>query len=287
MALHYPLIDAADTPPEPEAEKNGFSISQFRLPIGARQGSSTAAYHALFGPESFRARHRHANCDEFAIYLSGGGVIGQGQTRTQVRAGHCQWIPKGTEHFFAHRAGGEDTLVVGFFIGAPDLAATGHEFIGEAGAPELDDLDAAPAAVTEGTLVHLDDVEPANMDQGDGWSITDFRLPIGGHSGASSTLFRARFFPGSVHKKHRHDNCDEIYYVISGHGLAGAGADRVEVHGGHFHYIPAGVEHWLHNLSDTEPLEVAGIYVGAGGVAATGYAFMGEVTAEDLGGRGN
>ena len=79
-----------------------------------------------------------------------------------------------------------------------------------------------------------------------------------------------------------HDNCEEIYYVISGRGFAGAGSDRVEVHGGHFHYIPSGVEHWLYNIGETEPIEVVGIYVGAGSVAETGYVYMGDVTEDDL-----
>ena len=135
---------------------------------------------------------------------------------------------------------------------------------------------------SDGILVHLDDVPPENMNEGDGWSITDFRLPIGKHNGSSTTLFRARFFPGAVHKKHRHDNCEEIYYIISGHGLAGAGDDRVEVRGGHFHYIPPGVEHWLYNLSDTEPVEAVGLYIGSGSVEDTGYVYMGDVTEEDL-----
>jgi hypothetical protein len=36
------------------------------------------------------------------------------------------------------------------------------------------------------------------------------------------------------------------------------------------------------NLSRTEPLEVIGIYVGAGSVAETGYVHTGDVTAADL-----
>lgn len=70
--------------------------------------------------------------------------------------------------------------------------------------------------------------------------------------------------------------------MISGRGLAGAGNDRVEVHGGHFHYIPKGLEHWLYNLSDTEAIEVVGVYINAGNVAETGYEYMGDVTQEDL-----
>jgi len=131
-------------------------------------------------------------------------------------------------------------------------------------------------------LVHLDDVKPEQMDEDAGWSITEFRLLISKRQGSTSTMFHSRFMPGSIHKKHRHDNCEEIYAVLSGYGLAGAGDDRVEVRGGHFHYIPKGLEHWLYNLSETEPIEVIGVYIGAGSVEDTGYVYLGEVTKEDL-----
>jgi len=112
--------------------------------------------------------------------------------------------------------------------------------------------------------------------------ITDFRMPIGRHNGSATALFWAKFMPGSVHKKHRHDNCEELYYVISGHGVAGAGPDRAKVRGGHVHYIPKGVEHFMYNTSKTEPLEVIGIYIGAGSVDKTGYVYTGDVTPADL-----
>ena len=135
---------------------------------------------------------------------------------------------------------------------------------------------------SEGILVHIDDVKPSQMNAKDGWSITDFRMPIGRHNGSPTTLFWGKFLPGAVHKKHRHENCEEIYYVIRGHGVAGAGPDRAEVRGGHVHYIPKGVEHFLYNLSPTEPLEVIGVYTGAGSVEETGYVYTGEVTEADL-----
>ncbi|MCC7346277.1 MAG: hypothetical protein IT538_02660, partial [Variibacter sp.] len=49
-----------------------------------------------------------------------------------------------------------------------------------------------------------------------------------------------------------------------------------------FHYVPKGVEHWLSNLSASEPIEVVGIYIGSGTVQETGYVYMGDVTAADL-----
>jgi mannose-6-phosphate isomerase-like protein (cupin superfamily) len=54
------------------------------------------------------------------------------------------------------------------------------------------------------------------------------------------------------------------------------------VRGGHVHYIPKGVEHFMYNLSKTEPLEAIGIYIGAGSVDETGYAYTGDVTEADI-----
>jgi len=171
-------------------------------------------------------------------------------------------------------------LVIGFYVGAKSVADTGYEFRGPVTEADLKMF--RGSKFSDGVLVHIDDVKPARMSAKDGWSITDFRIPIGRHNGSPTTLFWAKFMPGAVHKKHRHDNCDEIYYIVRGHGLAGAGPDRAEVRGGHVHYIPKGVEHFLHNLSKTEPLEAIGIYIGAGSVEETGYVYTGDVTAADI-----
>ena len=277
--LEHPLVHIDDLPPANMEADECWSISEYRVPISGAEGSSTAAYHSIFRPGSSHAKHIHRNCDEIAVYLQGNGVIGLGDERADVRPGHCRLVPKGVDHFFFNQSQDEEAMVVGFYLGASDVEATGYEFCGDVTEADL----AMPrTGMRRGIFTHLDEVPPENMDAGDGWMISDFRLPIGTHNGSSTTLFRARFLPGAVHKKHRHENCEEIYYVISGHGLAGAGADRVEVRGGHFHYVPAGVEHWLHNLSQTEPIEVVGIYIGAGSVAETGYVYIGDVTPADL-----
>ncbi len=284
MTHQYPLIDVNDVASETPVQTEGGTSPDIRFPIGGNIGSSTTAVHVLYGPGSALGKHVHNDCDEISILLRGRGIAGQDGERAKIRAGHCRLIPKGAERFFANASKSEDALVVGFLIGAPDPAASGLEYRGPVSQTDMGqaDLGDAGAGFTDGIMVHLDDVRPENMAQGDGWLISDFRLPIGGHNGSTTTLFRARFSPGAVHKKHRHENCDEIYYIIGGHGLAGAGPDRVEVRGGHFHYIPRGVEHWLHNLSETDPIEVVGIYVRAGSVAETGYVYMGNVSAADL-----
>lgn len=279
MPLQCPLVDVDTVELEGTFQMQGSSAPEFRLAISGEDGSSSAAFHTRFRPDSFLAKHVHRNCDEISVLLRGRGVVGQGDERADVRAGHCRLVPKGTEHFFANLSAAEDALVVGFLVGASDLESTGLEVRGEV---TREDMEMPRTGLSQGIMVHLDDVQPEIMDQGEGWLINDFRLPIGRHNGFSTTLFRASFLPGAVHKKHRHDNCEEIYYVISGHGLAGAGSDRVEVRGGYFHYIPKGVEHWLYNLSDSEPIEVVGIYVEAGSVVESGYVYMGDVTEEDL-----
>ena len=219
MTLKYPLIHIDDIEPESMGEKEGWSISEFRLPITGASGSSTTAFHSKFRPGSTHKKHLHTNCDEIAVYLSGQGIVGQGDARTKVNAGHCRFMPQGSEHFFYNKSIDEEAVVVGFYLGAEDVAATGYQYCGEV---TEQDLASPNDDFSEGILVHLDDVPKEEMNEGEGWCITDFRLPLGKHNGSPTTLFRARFFPGAVHKKHRHDNCEEIYYIISGHGLAGA-----------------------------------------------------------------
>ncbi len=279
MTLMYPLVHVDDIPIEKMEEKEGWAISEFRLPISGNNGSSTTVFHSIFRPGSTHAKHLHTNCEEIAVYLKGHGVVGQGDDRAEVKEGHCRLMPKGSTHFFYNETKDEEAIVVGFYLGAKSVEDTGYKFCGQV---TEDDLKMQRQGLSEGILVHLDDVTPEKMDEEEGWSITDFRLPLGKHNGSSTTLFRASFQPGAVHKKHLHVNCEEIYYIISGHGLAGAGPDRVEVRGGHFHYIPKGVEHFLYNLSDSEPIEAIGIYIGSGSVEDTGYRYLGDVEEDDL-----
>ncbi len=274
MGPQYPLIDSGEIAPE-SAVKPDQSLGHLRLAVTAAQGSSTTAYHLTAKPGAGRPEHVVDACDQLALLVRGEGMFTLAGEQIEVRAGHCLLIPKGCPRAFTNTSREDDALIVGFYPGAGDLRAAGYR---ETGAKQTTPF--------TGVVVHLDDVARENMAKGDGWQITDFRLPLGAHNGSGSTLFRARFFPGAIHNKHRHDNCEEIYYVISGSGIAGAGEDRVVVRAGHFHYIPRGVEHWLHNLSKDEPIEVVGIYIGAGSVAATGYVYMGEVTEQDLEGTG-
>lgn len=278
MRLQYPLVDIDNIEPQNLSKLFPGSTFEARLTIGGGEGSSSMAIHELYRPGEGHGRVTFHDCDQLIYYLSGGGIAGINDQNTKVKAGHCMHIPKGSEYSF-YNTGDDKATIIKFIIGATDFSKVGYEFARE---QTYDETVPLVAELNQGTLVHLDDIKPESMDRGDGWLISDFRLPIAGHSGSASTMFRARFLPGAVHKKHCHQNCEEIYYLISGRGLAGAGEDRVQVHAGQFHYIPKGVEHWLHNLSDTDAIEVVGVYINAASVAETGYTYLGEVSPEDL-----
>lgn len=279
MPLKYPLVHVDDVTPENMKKGEGWAISEFRLPITGKDGSSTTLFHSIFRPGSTHAKHLHSRCDEIAVYLKGHGIVGQGKERTEVRPGHCRLMPKGSEHFFYNETTDEEGLVIGFYVGAKDVKDTGYEFRGAVTPADLE----VPRreGLSEGILVNVEGVTPSRMNAQDGWRITDFRLPIGAHNGSAAALYWAKFLPGAVHHKHRLDNCEELYYVISGHGVVGAGEDRAEVRGGHVHFIPRGVERFMANSSNTEPLEVIGVYTGAGSIEQAGYVYTGEVTPED------
>jgi mannose-6-phosphate isomerase-like protein (cupin superfamily) len=280
MSLKYPLVHVDDVTPENMQKGDGWAISEFRLPITGKNGSATTIFHSIFRPGSTHARHLHSNCDEIAVYLKGRGIVGQGDERTEVRPGHCRLMPKGSEHFFYNETKDEEGLVIGFYMGAKSVPDTGYEFRGAV--TEADLKVPRSQGLKEGILLNVDDVKPLKMSAKDGWSISDFRMPIGSHNGSPNALFWAKLLPGDVHKKHRHDNCEVLYYVISGRGVVGAGADRADVRGGHVFQVPKGGEHFMANVSATEPLEVIGVYTGAGSVEESGYVFTGDVTDSDV-----
>lgn len=279
MALTYPLVHVDDVIPENMKPGEGWAISEFRLPISGKHGSATTVFHSIFRPGSIHAKHLHSRCDEIAVYLKGHGVVGQSDERTEVRPGHCRLMPKGSEHFFFNQTKDEEGLVIGFYVGAKDVADTGYAFRGNV--TQADTAMPRGAALREGILVHIDAVKTSAVNAADGWDGVDLRLPIGRHNGSPNALFWLTLQPGAAHHKHRHERCEKVYYVIRGQGLAGAGPDRVQLRAGHVHLIPQGVEHFLYNSSRSEPLELIGVYTGAGSIEESGYVYTGRISEAD------
>lgn len=280
MPSQHALVHVDHVTPENMKKGDGWAISEFRLPVSGREGSATTLFHSIFRPGSTHAKHLHRNCDEIAVYLKGHGIVGQSAQRTEVRPGHCRLMPKGSQHFFHNETKDEDGLVIGFYMGATSVSDTGYEFCGAVTQADLQ----VPrrAGLSEGILVDVADVLPQRLPRAEGWAFGDCRFPIGRHNGSAHALYWKRLAPGEMHHKHRLDRCEELYYVIRGSGVAGVGADRALIRGGHVHFIAAGAERFLANTSTTDVLEVIGVFTGAASLEEAGYVHTGDVVEGDL-----
>lgn len=63
----------------------------------------------------------------------------------------------------------------------------------------------------------------------------------------------------SLHKKHSHQDCEEIMFVLSGRGVGGVGEFETIQQAGDTIFVPRGMTHWFYNPFD-EPLEMMWLY---------------------------
>ena len=63
----------------------------------------------------------------------------------------------------------------------------------------------------------------------------------------------------SLHKKHAHEDGDELMYILSGKGIGGVGEYETAQKAGDTIYVPRGTVHWFYNPYD-EPLEMLWLY---------------------------
>jgi mannose-6-phosphate isomerase-like protein (cupin superfamily) len=128
-------------------------------------------------------------------------------------------------------------------------------------------------------IVTIDEAPLENQETAQGWSISEFRLPL---VGPGFAVFHGRFREGSRHSVHRHLVSDELCVYLSGRGLVGTGADRYTVGPGDSRLMPASISHYFHNSGTDGIAEVLGLYVGAQTVAKTGYELVGPISSIDL-----
>ncbi len=282
MAFQHPYIRMKDVKPEKMDGRECWSVSEFRVIISGKEGCSSTMYHAVFRPGDIHHKHRNEGCDEMYYVVSGHGLAGAGPDRVEVHPGHYHYIPKGVEHWLVNLSRNEPMVVFGFYDRAPNVEATGYVYMGDVGDEDIGAPRTLRHSDLQHPLVHQDAVPLVKVPKEEGWTQDYFCEPLNRSHGAGSCWMYGYFGPHTVHMKHRHDNCEEICYILKGHGLAGVGADRGELVEGDVHYIPAGTEHWLANLSDTEDLAAPGWYIGVGGLDESGFNYMGQVTEEDL-----
>lgn len=257
------VVHTHDVEIERMQEKDGWAISEFRLPITGETGSSTTVFHSIFRPGSTHAKHLHTVSDEIAVYLSGNGVVGQGDSRAVVSTGHCRLMPKGSEHFFFNETKDEDARVIGFYMNAPDVAGTGYAFCGTV---TDDDINAPREGLNDGILVELDAIEELGGTRPDAWSDVAVRNPIGSHNGSPNALLHARIPVGGAIAAHRLEHAEAIYFVDSGSGEAEGESGPEAITQESFVFVPQGDTHAIRNTGSV-PLELFVVLTGAGGLA--------------------
>jgi mannose-6-phosphate isomerase-like protein (cupin superfamily) len=267
MAKSIKVVHVDDVPIERMEQKEGWAISEFRLPVSGADGSRTTVFHSIFRPGSTHAKHLHADCDEIAVYLSGYGVVGQSDSRAVVGAGHCRLMPRGSAHFFYNETKDEDAVVIGFYVGAGSVPDTGYEFCGTV---EPADLDMPRDGLDEGILVRLQDTPVADPAGCAAWAEAELRMPIGSHNGSGNALINAELGAGEAIGGYRLDGCEQLWFVTEGSGgVSSDGADTA-IRAGHFILVPAGVALSVRNTG-AAPLSFIGVLTGAGSLAEAGY----------------
>ena len=125
--------------------------------------------------------------------------------------------------------------------------------------------------------IHIDDVSPDRVSVPEagkpGWIDMDVRWLITRDTvGADHSVFGVTYFPpGARHEIHRHENAEEVEYLIQGEGVARVGADDVAVGVGEAVFVPRNDYHGFRNTSDTEVAVMVWYYAGAASLEEAGY----------------
>ncbi|MFR5601334.1 MAG: cupin domain-containing protein [Lachnospiraceae bacterium] len=102
-------------------------------------------------------------------------------------------------------------------------------------------------------------------------------------TGAREVTFGFSEFAGrsAIHKKHSHQDCEEIMYILSGQGVGGVGGVDTLCKAGDTLFVPRGEEHWFYNPFD-EPCRFLFLYTKASlkeagyALESAGYGEIGE-----------
>lgn len=115
--------------------------------------------------------------------------------------------------------------------------------------------------------------EELTADQG--WVNLRMRWIVTEKTGAKYGTFGYVEFPaGSSHEYHRHPNADEVFYVLSGHGIVKSGNETFEVKSGDTVFVPAGDVHYFNNTDKKEPLIALFVYLGQPSLDKAGYVLV-------------
>lgn len=124
------------------------------------------------------------------------------------------------------------------------------------------------------TKVHLDEIKYAEgLSADEGWIDMKVQFLITeDNAGSQEVVFgRTVFAPGSRHDWHRHENAEEIQYLVSGEGIVLDGDEEIPVKAGDIVHTKKGEWHGFRNTSESEDAVVIWLWAGAGSRDAAGY----------------
>ncbi|HEX5956269.1 MAG TPA: cupin domain-containing protein [Solirubrobacterales bacterium] len=99
---------------------------QFLIDERSAGSSELVLGRTVLPPGARHERHRHPNCDEFLVVISGSGEVYTDEGREPAAAGDVVFTPAGHWHGFDNTSDGEVLLIWGW-RGAGSLAAAGYE----------------------------------------------------------------------------------------------------------------------------------------------------------------
>lgn len=184
--------------------------------------------HALQGGQSSNC-HEHENMEQFYYVLAGSGEALIGEQRYPVRRGSVAYLPPGLPHqfFAAPGEGWVEHLVVSCAVDRGD------------GSPRVVNWrEVTPAAGQHGGAVIWPLLEAMSETEPQ----TDQPCLRGFHYVTRQGLVR-----GKASDRHQHDDKEQVYYIIEGHGTMLAGDAVYRVCEGDAVYLPQGVPHQIVN----------------------------------------
>lgn len=260
------LVHIDDVPVERQDQDQGWSISEFRLPLSRAQNSRTAVFHSRLRGGAAHKKHIHTECEEILYYVRGRAKGGLGSGYVDLVPGAYRLTPKSMEHWGWNSGESPSAEAVGFYVGAGSIEETGYVYTGEITEKDL--------TSTSTEFAHLagiaGDTAPTGLSSGSEWERSEVRVLLSEKQGCTSTFYHARLLPGGQQHRHLHRACEEIYYFTGGRGRAGWDSEEYELREGHLLFVPQGAEHWLSNTSPDEPLEFLGLFTGVNHLDKTG-----------------
>jgi oxalate decarboxylase/phosphoglucose isomerase-like protein (cupin superfamily) len=134
-----------------------------------------------------------------------------------------------------------------------------------------------PVQMEHDRKIHIDQVGPDSGSKPEegrpGWIDMDVRWLVTRDTvGSDNSVFGITYFPpGGRHEIHRHENAEEVEYLIQGEGVARVGEDDVAMGIGDAVFVPRNEYHGFRNTSDTETAVLVWYYAGAASLDEAGY----------------